>query len=139
MEDLTLSVYIISRCTHNYYARELKKIGITMGQFGFIMQIAANDGISQEKLSSKMKISKSTTTSVIQQLIDSEIVVREVDLQDRRNYQLHLTAKGIDLLPKIQHVIDHCHELLTNTLGEKEFLQFENTLRKIKQNAETVL
>ena len=33
MKKFTLDIYTISRCAHNYYARELRKLSITMGQF----------------------------------------------------------------------------------------------------------
>lgn len=51
MEDFTLTIYKISRNTRNHYTSELKKNGITMGQFRFVMKIVENDGISQKKFS----------------------------------------------------------------------------------------
>ena len=49
MRNLTQAIYIICRCTHIFYAREVKKLHLTMGQFPFLMEIVDNDGISQEK------------------------------------------------------------------------------------------
>ncbi len=122
--SFTLDIYKISRSTHRYYARELKKLHITMGQFPFLMGIAQNDGISQEKLSAELRISKSTTAVIIQQLLAAGLITREVDVNDRRNFCLHITEKGAALVPLIQESIDRCHETIMEGLSglEKEML-----------------
>lgn len=139
MKELTLDIYIISRCTHNYYARELKKIGLTMGQFPFLMAVFQNDGISQEKLSARLMISKSTTAVIIQQLLTMELVSREVDSADRRNYNLHITDKGLALIPLIEKTVKRCHQVITEELSSAEIRQLTDLNRKVRRKAETSL
>lgn len=138
MKDFTLTIYMISRNTHSYYARKLKKLGITMGQFPFVMKIAENDGISQEKLSGKLAISKSNTALIIKQLLDLKLIEREVDANDRRNFKLHITERGKSLLPEIQKVIDQCHENLLNTLSAAEKKTLLSMLEKVFENSELI-
>lgn len=132
MDSLTFNIYTISRLTHNYYARSLKALNITMGQFPFIMGIAENDGISQEKLSLKVMISKSTTAVVVQQLLAAGLITREVDESDRRNFKLHATEKALALIPKIEESIENCHDQITSELTEIEREIFEKLARKVK-------
>lgn len=139
MEKLTLDIYTISRCTHNYYARELKKLQITMGQFPFIMGIAENDGISQEKLSAEINISKSTTAAIVQQLLNARLITREVDESDRRNFKLHATEKALALTPKIREIIDRCHLMMTADLTEIERDILANLLKKVRSRTESAL
>lgn len=139
MKKLTLDIYIISRCTHNYYARELKKLHITMGQFSFIMGIAENDGISQENLSQELMISKSTTAAIVQQLLNAGLVTRETDEADRRNFKLHATEKARRLVPKIEESIDRCHGMITEGLTDIERDILVNLLRKVRDRTEIVL
>ncbi len=139
MEKLTLDIYTISRCTHNYYARELKKLQITMGQFPFIMGIAENDGISQEKLSAELMISKSTTATIVQQLLNAGLITREVDESDRRNFKLHATAKALALIPKIEEIIDRCHDTMTADLTRIERDILINLLQKVRNRTESAL
>lgn len=139
MEKLTLDIYTISRCTHNYYARELKKLQITMGQFPFIMGIAENDGISQEKLSAEINISKSTTAAIVQQLLNARLITREVDESDRRNFKLHATEKALALTPKIREIIDRCHLTMTADLTEIERDILANLLKKVRSRTESAL
>ena len=139
MRDLTLNLYIISRCTHNYYARELKKLGVTMGQFPFIMGIVEHDGISQEKLSAQIRISKSTTAVIVQQLLEAGLVTREIDIGDRRNFCLHATPKTLALIPEIEKIIDRCHRKITADLTEIERDLFDRLTDKVRLRTEAVL
>jgi len=139
MKKLTLDIYIISRCTHNYYAHAMKKLGITMGQFQFIIGIAENDGISQEKLSAEIMISKSTTAAIMQQLLNAGLITREVDESDRRNFKLHATEKALALIPKIGEIIDRCHLAMTADLTGIERDILVNLLQKVRHRTESAL
>jgi len=138
-DDITLNLYIVSRCTHNYYARELKKIGLTMGQFPFILGIAGHDGISQEKLSAAVGISKSTTAMMVRQLLDAGLAVRTTDLADRRNFRLHITAKARSLLPRIEEIIAECHRRITVDLSEMERELFARLTFRVRETSEREL
>ncbi len=137
--SFTLDIYRISRATHRYYARELRKLHITMGQFPFLMGIAHNDGTSQEALSSELQISKSTTAVIIQQLLAAGLITREVDTNDRRNFQLHITEKGAALIPSIQECIDRCHNTIMEDLSELEKEILTKLLQKVRLRTESRL
>ncbi len=139
MRELTLNIYKIGRYTQNYYAQELKKLGVTMGQFPFIMGIAENDGISQEKLSGNIMISKSTTALIVRQLLDAGLITREIDEHDRRNFKLHATAKALELVPKIEAVIERCHQVITGDLTPIEREIFAALLEKVRIRTELSL
>lgn len=139
MNDLTWNVYVISRYTHGFYARELKKLHITMGQFSFIMLIADNDGISQERLSSILQVGKSTTATIVRQLLAAGLITREIDETDRRIYHLHATKKARNLVPKIRAIIDECHRKMTDRLTDIEKSIFLNLLQKVRERTTHVL
>ncbi len=139
MRELTLNIYKIGRYTQNFYAKEVKKLGITMGQFPFIMGIAEHDGISQEKLSANFMISKSTTALIVRQLLEAELITRETDENDRRNFKLHPTAKALALIPQIEAVIERCHRLITADLTEIEREICGLLLRKVRVKTELAL
>ncbi len=139
LSKLTLNIYKISRYTHNHYARELKKLNLTMGQFPFVMEIANNDGISQEKLSELLMISKSTTATIVQQLLRVGLVSREVDPSDRRNYQLHATSEALKLIPQIEDIINECHQLITADLTDIERQIFADLTARVRQQTEISL
>lgn len=139
MRNLTEAIYIICRCTHTYYARELKKLPVTMGQFPFLMGIVDNDGISQEKLSDKLKISKSTTAVIVRQLLEAGLITRRTDENDRRNFKLHATEKALKMVPRISAVIDRCHAIMTQDLTEIERNVLINLVEKVLYRTEISL
>ena len=139
IRDLTMNLYTIIRCTHNYYARELRKLNITMGQFPFIMGVVENEGISQEKLSQTIMISKSTTAAIIRQLLDAGLITRAVDPNDRRNFRLFATEKALDLVPKIQDVINKCHSEILKDLSPIEAAVFLELVSKVRNRTESIM
>ena len=107
-----------------------------MGQFPFLMEIVDNDGISQEKLSSQLKISKSTTAVIVRQLLESGLITRKPDEKDRRNFHLHATEKARNLIPGIEKIIDLCHSTILQDLTDDEQNQFVDLLRKVRNRTE---
>ena len=132
MNDVTLDIYIISRLTHAYYARELAKLGITMAQFPFIMGIIENDGISQDKLAKQLRMGKSTTTAVIKQLEEKKLIVREVDAADRRSFRLHAADSAHALKKEIEAVVEQCNMLITSDLDGNSCGEFCNLLAEVR-------
>ncbi len=131
MRDLTHSVHIISRLTHNFYARELKRLGISMGEFPFLIEISAHGGISQEKLSEIVMVSKSVTASIVQSLIAKKLILRKINKNDSRAYCLWVTGKGQKLIPAIQKILNGCHAGITDRLTRIESDVLVNLLNKV--------
>ncbi|MBQ8755398.1 MAG: MarR family transcriptional regulator [Lentisphaeria bacterium] len=133
IKKLTYNTYIISRYTHSFYTRELRKLGISMGQFPFIMHIAEHPACSQEDIVSGMLIGKSTTAAIIRQLMENGIATRTTDAKDRRLTHLRLTAKGEALVPEIEKVIERCQELITANMSDDEKNALGTLLEKLKK------
>src|SRR5512138_3362543 len=77
-----------------YMARELEAYRVGSGQFEVLLFLFHEDGISQEKLSKALKVSKSTSTRAIQSLEKEGYVYRQRDENDLRAYRVYLTEKG---------------------------------------------
>ncbi|HII02695.1 TPA: MarR family transcriptional regulator [Methanosarcinaceae archaeon] len=80
-----------------YMAKELEPYGIGSGQFDFLMVLYRKDGISQETLAKKLKVSKATSTRAVRSLEKGGYVYRQVDEADRRAYKVYLTDKGKEM------------------------------------------
>ena len=136
MKKLTFDLYIISRLTHIYYTHELGKIGISFGEFPFLLGVYEHDGITQEELSSLLMISKSSTAAMLQKLEQSGYVRREVDPGDRRNLRLHITESGEHYIPQIYRIIDSCHEKILEGLTDAEKKKICSLVHQVKDQAE---
>ncbi|MBQ9772005.1 MAG: MarR family transcriptional regulator [Lentisphaeria bacterium] len=136
MKKLTFDIYIISRLTHIYYTRELRKIGLSFGEFPFLISVYENEGISQEELSSLLIISKSTTATMIRKLADAGYVRKETDPADKRNFRLYITEEGLKFIPEIRRIIDSCHEKMTAGMTVEEKSDVCRKIKKIRQKSE---
>lgn len=82
---------------------------ITPGQFGVVVLIDCNDGLSQSELGEALGIDRSTMVAVIDRLEKRGLVVRAPSPVDRRSYALRLSPAGSDLLAAITPAIE-AHE-----------------------------
>jgi DNA-binding MarR family transcriptional regulator len=74
---------------------------ITPGQFGVLVVIATNAGLSQTQLGTALGIDRSTVVAVIDRLEARGWVVREVSPHDRRSHALRLSAEGTAALARL--------------------------------------
>jgi DNA-binding MarR family transcriptional regulator len=76
------------------FARTMSSINLTPGQFGVLVLIAANAGLSQSALGAALGLDRSTVVGVIDRLERRGLVLRAPAPSDRRSYALKLTEKG---------------------------------------------
>lgn len=104
---------------------------ITPGQFGVLIMIMENEGLSQSDLGSAVGIDRSTMVAVIDRLESRGLVIRAPSPNDRRSYALRLSEKGEelmrDLIPRIQ---DHDRGMVKD-LSPEEVAQLIDFLRRI--------
>ncbi len=79
---------------------------ITPGQFGVLILIKENTGLSQSELGTAVGIDRSTMVAVIDRLEGRGWVVRAPSPSDRRSYALELSEEGErlvgELIPKVR-------------------------------------
>lgn len=76
------------------FARAMAGLDVTPGQFGVLVLIAANTGLSQSALGQALGLDRSTIVGVIDRLERRGLVVRAPAPDDRRSYALELSDKG---------------------------------------------
>jgi DNA-binding MarR family transcriptional regulator len=89
-----------------HFQRRLEQLRITPGQFGLLILIAENPGITQVALARAVGIERATLGEFIDRFEGETLVERRMLLGDRRSYALHLTKKGEafvdEAVPKVQ-------------------------------------
>jgi len=73
---------------------KFKEIKLQRGQFIFLTRVCENPGFNQIDLSNLLKVDKSTTTKVVQKLIDEGYITKERDNADKRMWRLYPTNKA---------------------------------------------
>ncbi len=74
----------------------IKSFGLSMAQFGILMQLNSQHQCGISDISSRMEITSAAASQLVDKLVQSELVARTEDPQDRRAKQLKLTPKGQD-------------------------------------------
>ncbi|ALG71953.1 transcriptional regulator [Azospirillum thiophilum] len=106
---------------------------ITPGQFGVLIMIRENEGLSQSDLGTAVGIDRSTMVAVIDRLESRGLVVRAPSPNDRRSYALRLSPEGQslmdDLIPRVQ-----AHDQgMVKDLSPEEQVQFIDFLRRVSR------
>ena len=99
-----------------HYNATMGKRGISAPQFGTLLLIESNPGLSQSSVAEALRFDRSTLVQIIDRLESQGLVVREVSAQDRRSHALRLTDDGAALLAELkelayQHEADVLREL----------------------------
>jgi DNA-binding MarR family transcriptional regulator len=77
-----------------HFQSQLEQLRITPGQFGLLILIAENPGITQVALARAVGIERATLGEFIDRFEREKLVERRMLVGDRRSYALHLTKRG---------------------------------------------
>lgn len=75
---------------------------ISPPQFGTLLLIEANPGLSQSAVAEALRFDRSTLVQIIDRLESKNLVVREVSARDRRSHALRLTEQGQAVLEDLK-------------------------------------
>lgn len=104
---------------------------ITAPQFGTLLLIEANPGISQSAVAEALRFDRSTLVQIIDRLEGRNLVVRRVSAHDRRSHALELTAAGTVFLKNLKRLA-RAHEAdAAAALDADEQRQLIALLRKL--------
>ena len=101
------------------FATSLREVNLRPGQFGVLMLVQGNPGLSQSDVCSALGIQKANLVPLISALESRGLLVRKAGLQDRRAYALHLTARGRAVLRRAGELQAAQEARLTQQLGEQ--------------------
>ena len=107
-----------------HFNRSAGSAEISPPQFGALILIEANPGISQSAIAGALRFDRSTLVQIIDRLEDRGFVVREVSAHDRRSHALKLTPAGMAALTELKQLTSAHEDHMTRMLSadEKEHL-----------------
>lgn len=119
----------------NHEKAFLARFGLNVPRFYVLLHIEKNPGINYIVLSDLLLCTKSNTTRVVRGMQKDGLINREVDLNDRRSYQLTLTKAGHNLYnrvnPEYKKLVDKLMSMLDKAKLDdylKASSEIENTL-----------
>lgn len=121
----------IFRNTQIFLDKVLKNYNLSSGSLPYIFNLEKNEGITQNKLSKEIGNDKAMSARTITKLIELEFVYKKQDEKDGRAYNLYLTEKAKELIPKIRKDIREVVDIVTEDLTEEEKFTTTESLKKI--------
>ena len=114
------------------FARAIAGTGMRQVLFGILSVIATNPGINQGNVGRALGIQRANMVSLVNELVDSGLVLRETAADDRRAFALTLTKAGEE---KVEHMLvrirAHEDQLLSG-LSTAERKQLVDLLARIE-------
>ncbi len=130
---LILSILLSYNLINDKVAEALKPFDLSIPQFNVLRILRgqkgkpANLSTIQERMVSKM----SNTTRIVDKLITKDFVSRVVCEKNRRKVEITITKKGLDILYKLDPIINTTEEEITENLSSSEIELLSETLQKL--------
>ncbi len=104
---------------------------LTPGQFGVLVVIDANPGLSQTQLGNALGIDRSTVVAVIDRLEGRGLVARQPAPNDRRSHALHLSDSGKTTLRRLTERVRAHERQIARHLSAEEQARLIELLRRV--------
>jgi DNA-binding MarR family transcriptional regulator len=107
--------------------------GTTIGQCHAIVEIGEAQEISLNELADILKLDNSTISRTVNNLVDQQLVIREIDPQDRRYIKMKLTDKGWTVYGGIEINMNIYFNNLLKDIPEEKHEQVIESLKLLLQ------
>lgn len=126
------------RTYRNYAQKRLREYGykITIDQWLTIKAILENPGITQQELAEKIFKDNASVTRIIEILVQSGFLDREVNPADRRKTILSVTDEGLSIIQKVQHLVLQNRQVALSGIAQTDIEKANAVLQKIILNAQ---
>jgi DNA-binding MarR family transcriptional regulator len=113
------------------FAERIGALGVLPADVGLLRMIAAQPGRSQQSLAGELGVVPSRVVALVDNVERKGLIERRRNLQDRRNYALHLTAEGTDVMTKMRRIGAEHEDELCAALDETQRVQLGELLKAI--------
>jgi MarR family transcriptional regulator, lower aerobic nicotinate degradation pathway regulator len=133
--------FLLSRATwamNNFVNRMLRESNladISVAYFAVLQALWENDGLSISDLGERAQLEKSTMTSLIDRMEGAALLSREDHPTDRRAYKICLTARGKELVDKLDEVVSRAYKHLTRGIPGKDLQKSIAVCKDLIKNA----
>ena len=113
------------------FGERISRLNLTPPDAGILRMLGASGGLSQQELSTRLGIHPSRLVAILDALQEQRLVERQSNIDDRRQYALHLTEKGRETLSELGPIGREHTESLCASLTAAEREQLGEFLQKI--------
>lgn len=127
-----------ARLVQRRFSSKLAPYGITPPQWGVLVSLWEQDGLSLSQLAARSFFDGPTMTGIVDRLEHAGLVERRRDSQDRRVINVYLTERGRQLCEVLPPLAEETNREAVVGLTPAEIEQFLRTLRHLIRNLSRV-
>jgi DNA-binding MarR family transcriptional regulator len=110
---------------------------VSLAQCHAIVEIGRKGKISLVDLASMLGLDKSTMSRTINNLVESNLVIRDLDMENRRYVIIQLTEKGSSVFRNIEESMYEYYNSIFNLIPENKRNQVIESLQLLKEAVES--
>lgn len=133
-KKLVLNIIVTANFISEKLTEVLKPFSISSQQFNVLRILRgqqnkpANLSTIQERMVSKM----SNTTRLVDKLVEKNLCERIVCPSNRRKIEIRITSKGLELLKKLDPLIEEIENNIAGKINKKEILSLNTKLNELR-------
>ena len=110
---------------------QLKTFGLTPVQCLVLESLWSEEGLPVGEVGRRLILDTATLAGVLDRMVTSDWIRREVDTSDARVIRIYLTDKAKTITEDLEKTIDHSNNELLNNFSLEEKILFKRFLRDI--------
>ncbi len=134
MNDFGREFSIIHRYSIVFMSKMLMDYNIPGRVVPYFMEICASPGISQEQIAKNLRIDKGAVARTVKTMMDTGLVERKPNPEDKRGYQLYPTEKMKKINEKNEEAREKLDKVLMEGMSAEEIQMCRTLLQKMAQN-----
>ncbi len=134
IEQLSLDVHFFSKEVKDYAKSKFCNQDFNHHQGRLLMVLVENPDFNQAQLAKKLEITPATLSVRLKKLEDSGYVQRIEKPEDKRNYQLEVTRKGLENIAAIKKSFREMSKEIFSCLEDQEIDQLSGLINKCRNN-----
>ena len=133
IQKLMINQLFTGKWINNLIVKQLKPFELTTQQYNVlrILRGQNNNSISVNAISERMIDKMSNVSRLIDKLVQKKLVQRKINMQDRRQVDVVITERGLELIKEIEKTEPEMKANF-NTLSEGEAKQLNDLLDKLR-------
>ncbi|WP_232492033.1 MarR family winged helix-turn-helix transcriptional regulator [Novosphingobium kaempferiae] len=124
----------VARLMRRSFDERAREIGVTRPQWQVLSVLRRHPGIKQAELAEILEVEPITAGRMIDRMQDGGMVERRADPADRRAWRLYLTARGDEMIERLQPLAEETSEAALAGIDDADKAHMMRTLDRMLAN-----
>ncbi len=125
---------VVSNAVSHSFAKKLADCEVTVAEWVILREMYSDDSkTNPSKVAELTGLTRGAVSKLIERLLIKKLVVRSESTEDRRYQEIALSAKAIELVPKLASIADGNDERFFSVLTESERKTLMDILVKLAE------